>query len=199
MKGLLLHSGDNVAVVTAQTERGEEVGVNGRRIVAADGIPALHKIALCDIPAGEKVYKYGYPIGVSLGIRCGEHVHVQNLRSALQERDEYRYAPAPSALPAYPDRTFAAYRRADGRVGIRNQILIVPTVGCVNGVCEEIARVAREKSGYTEIYAMPHPYGCSQLHDDLRATREILAGLASNPNNGGVAKYTCSALIASGI
>ena len=186
MKGLLLHSGDDVAVVTANAACGEIVEVNGKGYIARGDIPALHKIALRDIPPGAKVIKYGYPIGISLGIRCGEHVHVHNLRSALQEEDAYRYCPAVSPVPSYPDRTFAAYRRLDGRVGIRNQILIVPTVGCVNGVCEEIARVAREQSGYTEIYAMPHPYGCSQLHDDLCATREILAGLASNPNNGGV-------------
>lgn len=186
MKGLLLHSGDGVAVVTEDVRKGETVSVNGREIAAKDDIPALHKIALRDIPAGEKVIKYGYPIGVSLGICAGEHVHTHNLRSDLRASDEYEYRPSAASVPPFPDREFAGFRRLDGRVGIRNQVLVVPTVGCINNVCEEVARIARERSGYSEIYAMPHPYGCSQLHGDLRATREILAGLASNPNNGGV-------------
>lgn len=185
MKGLLLHTGDDVAVVTAPVSRGETVSVNGAEIEARGDIPALHKIALRDIAPGGKVYKYGYPIGISLGICAGDHVHTHNLRSALQGHDEYGYRPSHLAAAAYPDRQFYAYRREDGRVGIRNQVLIVPTVGCVNSVCEEIARISRERSGYPDIYAMPHPYGCSQLHGDLRATRAILAGLASNPNNGG--------------
>ena len=81
---------------------------------------------------------------------------------------------------------FAGFRRLDGRVGIRNQVLVVPTVGCINNVCEEVARIARERSGYSEIYAMPHPYGCSQLGEDHADFRKLLVSVSQNPNAAGV-------------
>ena len=186
MNALLLNPADDVAVATARIPAGETVEAGTRKVVAQNDIPKLHKIALRDIPSGEHVRKYGYSIGISLGIRAGEHVHTHNLRSGLRRSDCYEYSPKTVPAATYPKNSFEGYRRKDGRVGIRNQILVLPTVGCINNVCEEIARVAREKSGYKEIYAMPHPYGCSQLGDDLQATQNILAGLASNPNNGGV-------------
>lgn len=186
MTGLLLHEGDNVAVVTRAVARGEMVEAGGEQVVALQDIPALHKIALADIPKGAHVHKYGYSVGISEGIRAGEHVHTHNLVSGLKREDEYEYTPRLSPAAAYENREFYGYRRADGRVGARNQILVLPTVGCINNVCEEIARIARERCGYADICAAVHPYGCSQLHDDLEGTRRILAGLGSNPNNGGV-------------
>lgn len=186
MKALLLNPSDDVAVATAWIPPGEIVEAEGRKVVARNGIPKLHKIALRDIPSGEIVRKYGYSVGVSLGIRAGEHVHTHNLRSGLLRSDRYEYSPKGAYAAACPKLSFEGYRRKDGRVGIRNQILVLPTVGCINNISEEIARIAREKSGYEEIYAVPHAYGCSQLGDDLLATQHILAGLASNPNNGGV-------------
>lgn len=186
MKGILLNSIDDVAVVAEFVPKGKSVETERGKVIAQNDIPRLHKIVLRDIPLGEQVHKYGYSIGVSLGIRAGEHVHTHNLRSGLLQSDEYRYNAGTFSDVKYPDIPFSGYRRKDGRVGIRNQIIILPTVGCINNICTEIARIAREKSGFSEIYAMPHPYGCSQLGDDLQSTQQILSGLASNSNNGGV-------------
>ena len=140
-----------------------------------------HKYALRPIAAGENVIKYGQPIGhATRPIAAGEHVHTHNLATNLGERVGYRYAPCPpQPLPPPSADTFRAYRRADGRVGIRNEIWIVPTVGCVNALCE---RLAAETGGI----ALCHPYGCSQLGADHETTAGLLAALCRHPNAGGV-------------
>lgn len=138
------------------------------------------KIALCDIAAGEKVIKYGFPIGVATrNIRAGEWVHTHNLASDLENGGAPApFCPFPQAKPKNVG-TFLGFRRKNGKAGIRNDIFILPTVGCVNGICE---RLARE----TGAIALTHPFGCSQLGGDLDATRKILCGLACHPNAGGV-------------
>lgn len=147
MNALLLNPADDVAVATARIPAGETVEAGTRKVVAQNDIPKLHKIALRD-SFGEHVRKYGYSIGISLGIRAGEHVHTHNLRSGLRCSDCYEYSPKIISEATYPKISFEGYRRKDGRIGIRNQILVLPTVGCINNVCEEIARITREKSGY---------------------------------------------------
>lgn len=138
-----------------------------------------HKYALCDIAEGEQVIKYGYPIGVAAtNIKKGEWVHSHNLKTGLGEILDYKYEPIPT--PAEKDEdTFMGYLRADGRVGIRNDIWIIPTVGCVNDIAKQLARM-------TGAIAFPHPYGCSQLGKDHENTGKLLCSLARHPNAGGV-------------
>ena len=170
---LKIHPRDNVAVcLKAQGE-----------------IPAGHKMALCDIPEGGEVIKYGCRIGLArCNIHKGEWVHTHNLRSALRVHEEYVYHPAECALPGRAPRTFRGFVRADGRVGIRNEIWILPTVGCVGKVAQSLTQQAREylHGSVTDVLAFEHPYGCSQLGDDQENTRQALAALACHPNAGGV-------------
>lgn len=138
------------------------------------------KYADRDIAKGETIVKYGFPIGIAkAAIRKGEHVHTHNVASALEGRSGYaEYRPFQEEAHTASG-TFPGYRRKDGRAGIRNDIFILPTVGCVNGICE---RLARE----TGAVAFTHPYGCSQLGGDHENTRKILRGIACHPNAGGV-------------
>ena len=145
-----------------------------------------HKYALRDIAEGENVVKYGMPIGhATRFIAKGEHVHTHNLVTNLGEKVEYRYTPQTSAIRTFEHSehsntpTFPAYRHADGRVGIRNDIWVVPTVGCVNNLAE---RLAKSCGGL----ALTHPYGCSQLGKDHETTANLLAALCRHPNAGGV-------------
>jgi len=140
-----------------------------------------HKHALCDIAAGQNVIKYGFPIGrAKKSIDAGELVHTHNLETGLSGVLSYTYQPVEAPLPGdLQDRTFWGYLRPDGQVGIRNDIWIVNTVGCVN---ETARRLARE----TGALCFPHPFGCSQLGDDQAFTQAILKGMVNHPNAGGV-------------
>ncbi|GAC1515208.1 MAG: altronate dehydratase family protein [Gemmatimonadaceae bacterium] len=155
-----------------------------------DDVPAGHKIALRSISSGSEIKKYGFPIGrTTTGIDAGVWIHSHNLVTQLEGVVEYRYTPdrgVPSRAAAMP--TFMGYRRRDGRVGTRNEIWILNTVGCVNQAAERVGRVAAQRfaGGVDGIHAFSHPYGCSQLGDDLRNTRRVLAGLLRHPNVGGV-------------
>ena len=149
-----------------------------------------HKVAIAAIRCGTAVIKYGFPIGVATAdIAAGAHVHSHNLTTALRSDDAYAYAPAADApSPASPSRGFMGYARADGRAGTRNEIWILPTVGCVGNLAARVARIAGERhAGRVDgIHAFKHPFGCSQLGDDLGHTRALLAALAQHPNAGGV-------------
>ena len=139
-----------------------------------------HKYALRDIAAGEDVVKYGMPIGhATKAIAKGEHVHVDNLATNLGEVLEYSYEPEFTDLKRVEPPTMRAYRHADGRVGVRNDIWVVPLVGCVNRLAE---RLAQSCGGV----ALTHPYGCSQLGQDHETTANLLARLCRHPNAGGV-------------
>ena len=139
-----------------------------------------HKYALRDIAAGEDVVKYGMPIGhATRAIAKGEHVHVDNLATNLGEVLEYSYEPEFADLKRVEPPTMRAYRHADGRVGVRNDIWVVPLVGCVNRLAE---RLAQSCGGV----ALTHPYGCSQLGQDHETTANLLARLCRHPNAGGV-------------
>ena len=158
MKQLIIHPSDNVAV---------EVSTG-------------HKVALRDIKAGENVIKYGFPIGhATRDIREGERVHTDNLKTNLKDKLTYTYQPKKFNLPEVPEYTIDAYVRENGEIGIRNDIWIVNTVGCVNKIAEKL-------SALTGAFSFPHPYGCSQLGDDHGVTRKILKGLVEHPNAGGV-------------
>ncbi|MGX5712604.1 UxaA family hydrolase [Sphingopyxis terrae subsp. ummariensis] len=182
---------DNVATLLADAAAGDSVAVDGGRIVAANAIPRGHKIATAAVAQGDAVTKYGFPIGrASVAIEAGDHVHSHNLATALTAATAPlpMFAQTDSRSVRGADRAFRGYRRADGRVGTRNEIWIIPTVGCVGNLAERVARIAATKhAGSVDgIHAFKHPFGCSQLGDDLSHTRALLAGLAQHPNAGGV-------------
>ena len=182
---------DDVAVALSDLEAGANVAVGATLVVISEPIPRGHKVALRDIPAGEAVRKLGWPIGrATSNIVRGAHVHTHNLATALAGLNDYVFTPrAASTGTSAPDvATFLGYRRADGRVGTRNEIWILCTVGCVARTAERIARIGSERfAGRIDgVHAFTHPFGCSQLGDDLQRTRRVLASLAAHPNAGGV-------------
>ena len=144
--------------------------------VRADG----QKYALCEIKSGENVIKYGFPIGhATKDIEVGEQVSPKNLRSNLSGKGDWTYTPVRTAEVGTQSGSFMGYLRGNGEVGIRNELWIIPTVGCINDVVKKLA----QKSGAK---ALTHPYGCSQLGDDQLVTQKILCGLIHHPNAGGV-------------
>lgn len=169
----------------------EQIRINERDNVAVmlEGELRGHKIALCDIKKGDNVIKYGYPIGHAVeDIKAGEHVHTHNIKTNLSGVLEYTYEPKLNGANKTEPRKFMGYRRPDGRVGIRNEIWIVNTVGCVNKTSEILAREANRLYGSKcdGIFNFVHPFGCSQLGDDQKTTQLILKGLVEHPNAAGV-------------
>lgn len=140
-----------------------------------------HKYALCDIKKCENIIKYGNPIGhATENIKKGDHVHTHNLKTNLSGNLKYTYAPQFVPLEnVNSDKTFMGYLRENNDVGIRNEIWIINTVGCVNKVAKRLAEL-------TGAYTFEHPFGCSQLGDDHKTTQLILRGLVNHPNAGGV-------------
>lgn len=188
-KYIQIHESDNVVVAMKEIIAGETVNVGTLQIVAKELIPAGHKMALYDIPKGGSVVKYGCRIGnAKEEIGAGQWVHTHNLKTALGDLLDYSYEPVEAKENVTPDVTFMGYMRKDGRVGVRNEIWIIPTVGCVNNVAQALAKEANKRLQGTveEVIAFPHPYGCSQMGDDQEHTRIILADLINHPNAGGV-------------
>ena len=189
-----IHLADDVAVAVEPVHAGDRVEIGDATITARGEIPAGHKIALRDISSGEEIRKYGFPIGrATSDIARGDWIHSHNLATALSGSVEYRYEPVRHETSAGAKDTvpkFMGYRRANGRAGTRNEIWILNTVGCVNHAAERIARGGADKlAGVRNIdgvHAFSHPYGCSQLGDDLHNTQRVLAGLMRHPNAGGV-------------
>ena len=181
---------DHVATALRDIVKGETLDLHGQKITARSDIPKGHKIAIRAAAADEDVLKYGWPIGrASINIAIGDHVHVHNVATKLSGLEDYVWTPsAPPELPKADDRTFMGYRRADGRVGTRNEIWVLCTVGCVANTARRIADKANARfAGRTDgVFAFPHPFGCSQLGDDLIHTRKLIAALAAHPNAGGV-------------
>lgn len=178
MEWIRINDRDNVAVALTDMER------NGK-------IAKGHKFALEDIRKGEKVIKYGAPIGVATeNIAVGDWVHVHNVKTLLDRSAGYVYekTPVDSEVCADDGAFFYGYRRKDGRCGVRNEIWIIATVGCVNSVADEIAARARESAGDKTdgIFVIKHPYGCSQMGEDQKATLRVLTQMAVHPNAGGV-------------
>lgn len=191
-RALVLHPSDDVAVALADLEVGERLDIADPPIELIQPIPRGHKLALADIADGQPLHKFGYPIGHAQGaIRRGEWVHSHNLATNLSGTLDYRYQPGHDAVPAAAhaqDRSFLGYRRADGRVGTRNEIWVICTVGCVANTARRIAaRAHTQFAGRIDgVHAITHPFGCSQLGDDLEHTARVLAGLVRHPNAGAV-------------
>ena len=180
---------DNVAVALTGLSAGATVTVEDVTLTLRTDIPAGHKVALTDIPAQGHVIKYGFPIGYAKeDIAMGSHIHVQNLHTLLSGELEYEYHPTFPSVEAAQPATFMGYPRHDGKVGVRNELWILPTVGCVNDIARALEKEAQSLvgGGVENVYAFPHPYGCSQMGDDQDNTRQILADLATHPNVGGV-------------
>jgi altronate hydrolase len=182
-------SSDDVAVALRPLEAGEEIEIAESKVSLRDAVPYGHKFAIRDVAEGHTVRKLGWPIGeATRPIRTGEHVHTHNVKTLLEGVEDYRFEPQPAAELPRSDTQFLGYRRADGRVGTRNEIWILPTVGCVARTAERIASQpnSRRPAGVDGVHAFAHPHGCSQLGDDLGGTRAILAALACHPNAAGV-------------
>jgi len=185
MQFIKINDNDNVMVALEDISKGQVV--NG--ITVLENVPRGHKIALVDIPENENVIKYGYPIGHATKlIKAGEWVHTQNVHTNLSSTLEYTYEPKLNNIPVTRKETFMGYVRENGEVGIRNEIWVVNTVGCVNGVSNAIVAKANELYGdkVDGIYNFVHPYGCSQLGEDHENTQKLLAGMVRHPNAAGV-------------
>lgn len=184
-----IHQEDNVAVALKPIAKGETVTVSDGCVTMQEDIPQGHKFAIRPIAAGEAVVKYGFCIGnAKEDIQTGQWIHVHNLKTALGDLLDYKYQPVKSQLKESGNAYFDGYRRPDGKVGVRNEIWIIPTVGCVNSIAQALEKAAKPLAVGTveDIISFPHPYGCSQMGDDQENTRRVLADMIHHPNAGGV-------------
>ena len=188
-KFIMIHPADKVAVALSPLKAGTELSVDGQNITLLEDIPQGHKFALQDMEAGEEVIKYGCPIGLTTEpVKKGAWVHVHNMKTGLGDLLTYTYHKQDTDLAPTEEVFFQGYKRADGKTGVRNELWIIPTVGCVNNVAQAIEKKAQifRKGTIDAVAAFPHPYGCSQMGDDQENTRQILADLINHPNAGGV-------------
>lgn len=184
-----IHESDNVAIALTPLEKGKEIEVAGQKLTLLEDIMQGHKVALKPIKEGEAVVKYGYPIGkAKADIKVGEWIHVHNVKTGLGDTLEYSYNPNFKPIEPTEKATFMGYRRENGKVGVRNDVWIVPTVGCVNAIANQIIEAAKPlaEGKVDSIHAFTHPYGCSQMGDDQLNTQKALAALVNHPNAAGV-------------
>lgn len=193
MKNVIrLHSNDNVVIALSPLSSGQTIDIEGKHIELSEDVEKGHKIALEPIAEGNNVIKYGAPIGhAKSDILPGQWVHTAHIKTNLSDELEYSYQPElPSPLCAATESPEVnIYRRDNGDVAIRNELWVVPTVGCVNGMANHM--VNQFIQGHPEleidgVYVFPHQFGCSQLGDDLETTRVLLQNMAKHPNAGGV-------------
>lgn len=189
---ILINPADNVSVALSPLKAGCKIDLNGG-FVLRDDIPQGHKFAVAAIPNGGNVIKYGFPIGhVTKNVAQGCHIDHNILKTNLEGISDYTYAPKLVEIkPSENQRTFFGFRRGGGGVGVRNQIWIIPTVGCVNGIAQKIAErfraeIAENQGSVDAVVAFPHNYGCSQLGCDHQNTRLVLKNMVRHPNAGGV-------------
>lgn len=188
-KFIKIHSNDLVAVALCPLEKGTVCNVDGQEVTLIEDIAQGHKFALKDIKKDQPIIKYGYPIGIAKeDIKQGSWIHTHNMKTGLNDLLAYSYHRNVQELEPSEKRTFMGYRRKNGKVGVRNEIWIIPTVGCMNNVATSIERQAQKyvKGNVEAICTFTHPYGCSQMGDDQENTRTILADLIQHPNAGGV-------------
>lgn len=184
-KAIRITEKDNVAVALRPINKGEEI----LGVTATEDIPQGHKIALQDISKESNVIKYGFAIGhTTEDVKQGQWVHTHTMKTNLKGEVEYKYEPAIKEVNKVKARTFEGYVRADGKVGTRNEIWIIPTVGCVNNVAQRLAKENQDlvKGTIDGLNAFEHPFGCSQTGADHAQTRKLLASLVRQPNAGAV-------------
>lgn len=188
-KFIKINENDNVAVALEVIPENTTINVGGADVTTTMEIPAGHKFALADIAEGTPVIKYGFRIGnAAAAVKKGDWIHTHNLKTGLGDLLDYSYEPNLSEETFTEDVTFMGYKRENGKAGVRNEIWIIPTVGCVNNVASRIAELSKGlvRENIEAVCAFPHPYGCSQMGDDQEHTRQILANLINHPNAGGV-------------
>ena len=188
---LKINRADTVVVCLRNYQKGEIISVDGKDITVLQDTPAGHKILINDTAAGNNIIKYGYPIGhAKEDLKAGQWVNENNLKTNLSGTLTYEYKPVDEKLNiANEHLTFKGYRRNNGEVGIRNEVWIVPTVGCVNGIAERLANMLAEDTrleGIDAVHAWHHNYGCSQLSEDHENTRKVLRDIVLHPNAGAV-------------
>ena len=188
---LKINPADSVVVCLQPKKKGDIIEIDGKQIIVKQDTPAGHKVLIKDTKEGEDIIKYGYPIGhARQDLGAGDWVNEDNLRTNLSGTLEYTYKPVNESLNIKNEkRTFKGYVRKNGDVGIRNEIWVVPTVGCVNGVAEKLVHQLNKETngeGVDKIWAWHHNFGCSQLSGDHENTRKILRDICLHPNAGGV-------------
>lgn len=186
-----INPADSVVVCLKNYSKGEEITINDKTITVLQDTPVGHKILIKDTKEGENIIKYGYPIGhAKENLTAGQWVNENNLKTNLSGKLTYEYKPVNEKLQIEnKNLKFNGYIRANGEVGIRNEIWIVPTVGCVNGIAEKLANRLTEETklaGIDAIHAWHHNYGCSQLSEDHENTRKVLRDIVLHPNAGAV-------------
>ncbi len=189
LRAIQIHDTDNVAVALTPLTKGESFQFGNMEVTLQEDIEQGHKFSLKDLGQDENIIKYGTVIGHAIeAIPAGIHVHTSNIKTNLGDVLNYEYHPVSAVQPEPEHRTFKGFVRKDGTVGIRNEIWIIPTVGCVNNVAQAVERKAQQyiSGSIDSISAFTHPYGCSQMGDDQENTRMILADLICHPNAGGV-------------
>ena len=195
-KFLQIHQSDNVVVCLEEMKKGDKITLSdNREVELKEDVPAGHKVAIQDIASYENIIKYGYAIGhATEDISVGRWVHTHDIKTNLEGILEYKYEPNKADIEEKKSRmntkkgTFQGFKRSNGKVGIRNEIWIIPTVGCVNNIATALAKEANSyiKGSVDEVVAFTHNYGCSQTGDDQEHTRTILSDLINHPNAGGV-------------
>ena len=188
---LKINKADSVVVCLQPMKKGETINIDGINVTLNQDTPAGHKVLINDTAEGQDIVKYGYPIGHAIkNLKAGDWVNEENLKTNLAGTLSYTYQPVDNRLDIVDEkRTFMGYQRKNGDVGTRNEIWIVPTVGCVNGIAERLAAQLRKETGedgIDSVYAWHHNYGCSQLSGDHENTRNILRDIVLHPNAGGV-------------
>ena len=188
---LKINPADSVVVCLQPKKKGDIIEIDGKQITVNQDTPAGHKVLIKDVKEGEDIIKYGYPIGhARQDLKTGDWVNENNLKTNLSGTLEYTYKPVNEELNIKDEkRTFKGYVRKNGDVGVRNEIWIVPTVGCVNGIAERLVQQLKaetKEEGIDAIWSWHHNYGCSQLSGDHENTRKILRDICLHPNAGGV-------------
>ena len=183
-----IHPNDNVVVALTALPRGTQIEVGTSTVICKEDIPEGHKIAIKNLQPEEQIIKYGFAIGKAThSIAKGSWVNEKDVQTNLSGLETYIYHPVRYSNPySFENRSFKGYRRKNGKVGIRNEIWIIPTVGCVNSVVQRLAEEMKEETGSNNFIAFTHNYGCSQLGEDHENTRIILRNMALHPNAGGV-------------
>lgn len=188
-----LHDNDNVVIALKDLEAGFVIEVEGASLTLKQDVKQGHKISLVDISRGDDVVKYGFPIGhATIDIKVGSHVHTQNIKTNLGEQLDYEYTPELQAKMAVTSaREVQVYHRKNGDIGIRNELWIIPTVGCINKMAQRVkdnflAEAGAMAANVDGVFVFEHSYGCSQMGDDHDTTKEILQNIVKHPNAGAV-------------